>query len=80
MTALSEGNRGVPEGRGSRPEHFGDRGQFRRRRFGRFHAFAIRRPFSTTLPASTVEHQWSSGRMHRYRRCDPGSIPGWFIE
>ena len=22
------------------------------------------------------EHQWSSGRMHRCHRCDPGSIPG----
>jgi hypothetical protein len=22
------------------------------------------------------EHQWSSGRIHRCHRCDPGSIPG----
>ena len=22
-------------------------------------------------------HQWSSGRIHRCHRCDPGSIPGW---
>ena len=24
-------------------------------------------------------HQWSSGRIHRCHRCDPGSIPGWCI-
>ena len=24
----------------------------------------------------THEHQWSSGRIHRCHRCDPGSIPG----
>ena len=23
-----------------------------------------------------VRHQWSSGRIHRCHRCDPGSIPG----
>ena len=23
------------------------------------------------------QHQWSSGRIHRCHRCDPGSIPGW---
>ena len=23
------------------------------------------------------QHQWSSGRIHRFHRCDPGSIPGW---
>ena len=23
------------------------------------------------------KHQWSSGRIHRCHRCDPGSIPGW---
>ena len=22
------------------------------------------------------QHQWSSGRIHRCHRCDPGSIPG----
>ncbi len=22
------------------------------------------------------KHQWSSGRIHRCHRCDPGSIPG----
>ena len=25
----------------------------------------------------TTMHQWSSGRIHRCHRCDPGSIPGW---
>jgi hypothetical protein len=25
---------------------------------------------------SRAEHQWSSGRIHRCHRCDPGSIPG----
>ena len=25
------------------------------------------------------KHQWSSGRIHRCHRCDPGSIPGWCI-
>ncbi len=25
------------------------------------------------------QHQWSSGRIHRCHRCDPGSIPGWCI-
>ena len=24
----------------------------------------------------TYQHQWSRGRIHRYHRCDPGSIPG----
>ena len=24
----------------------------------------------------THQHQWSSGRIHRCHRCDPGSIPG----
>ena len=23
-----------------------------------------------------IKHQWSSGRIHRCHRCDPGSIPG----
>ena len=27
----------------------------------------------------TQLHQWSSGRIHRRHRCDPGSIPGWCI-
>ena len=26
-----------------------------------------------------LKHQWSSGRIHRCHRCDPGSIPGWCI-
>jgi hypothetical protein len=30
----------------------------------------------TTLAASTAEHQWSSGRIHRCHRCDLVSIPG----
>ena len=27
-------------------------------------------------PTSKSEQQWSSGRIHRCHRCDPGSIPG----
>ncbi len=27
----------------------------------------------------TAAHHWSSGRIHRCHRCDPGSIPGWCI-
>ena len=30
----------------------------------------------TYFPAVHM-HQWSSGRIHRCHRCDPGSIPGW---
>ena len=25
-------------------------------------------------------HQWSSGRIQRCHRCDPGSIPGWCMD
>ena len=28
------------------------------------------------LASNEQEHQWSSGRIHRCHRCDPGSIPG----
>ena len=29
-----------------------------------------------TQPTPSHQHQWSSGRIHRCHRCDPGSIPG----
>ena len=29
-----------------------------------------------TVPKLCQQHQWSSGRIHRCHRCDPGSIPG----
>jgi hypothetical protein len=28
-------------------------------------------------PNTIQQHHWSSGRIHRCHRCDPGSIPGW---
>ena len=31
------------------------------------------------LESNLHRHQWSSGRIHRCHRCDPGSIPGWCI-
>jgi hypothetical protein len=46
-------------------------------------AVALRRCYTaaslscvTTPAAKTAEHQWSSGRIHRRHRCDPGMMPG----
>ena len=56
------------------------------------HAYAVRREDSAALDGKHLSHrrhrsptqprrflpahQWSSGRIHRCHRCDPGSIPG----
>ena len=39
-------------------------------------ARALRLSNMIALFAKAQQHQWSSGRIHRCHRCDPGSIPG----
>ena len=40
------------------------------------HWFPLRRHMELGAGRFFQQHQWSSGRIHRCHRCDPGSIPG----
>ena len=36
----------------------------------------VHAPYTCATTTMSQLHQWSSGRIHRCHRCDPGSIPG----